>query len=106
VTRSLAPLRHRSFRFLVAGQFASNLGDACYAVALPWYVLAVALGAVVVHDLGPGPFFPIAAAALAAAILLGLSQRSWRQLGTTGASGRTSISQPCPAPATANGVNH
>jgi len=41
-----------------------------------------------VHDLGPAPFFPIAAAALAAAILLGLSQRSWRQLGTTGASGR------------------
>jgi MFS family permease len=40
VTRSLAPLRHRSFRLLVAGQFASNLGDACYAVALPWYVLA------------------------------------------------------------------
>lgn len=40
MTRSLAPLRHRSFRFLVAGQFASNLGDACYAVALPWYVLA------------------------------------------------------------------
>ena len=40
MTRSLAPLRHRSFRCLVAGQFASNLGDACYAVALPWYVLA------------------------------------------------------------------
>ena len=30
MTRSLAPLRHRSLRFLVAGQFASNLGDACY----------------------------------------------------------------------------
>jgi predicted MFS family arabinose efflux permease len=41
VTRSLAPLRHRGFRRLVAGQFASNAGDACYAVALPWYVLAV-----------------------------------------------------------------
>jgi hypothetical protein len=49
----------------------------------------VAFGAVVVHDLGPAPFFPIAAAALAAAILLGLSQRSWRQLGAIGAPGRS-----------------
>jgi MFS family permease len=40
VTRSLAPLRHRGFRRLAAGQFASNVGDACYTVALPWYVLA------------------------------------------------------------------
>jgi hypothetical protein len=40
LTRSLAPLRHRGFRRLAAGQFASNIGDACYAVALPWYVLA------------------------------------------------------------------
>ena len=38
--RSLAPLRHRGFRFLAGGQLASNIGDACYAVALPWYVLA------------------------------------------------------------------
>lgn len=38
--RSLAPLRHREFRLLVAGQAASNAGDACYAVALPWFTLA------------------------------------------------------------------
>jgi predicted MFS family arabinose efflux permease len=38
--RALAPLRHRSFRLLTAGQVTSNVGDACYAVALPWYVLA------------------------------------------------------------------
>ena len=38
--RGLAPLRHRGFRLLVAGQLASNTGDAFYAVALPWYVLA------------------------------------------------------------------
>lgn len=38
--RGLAPLRHRSFRLLVGGQLASNVGDAFYAVALPWYVLA------------------------------------------------------------------
>jgi MFS family permease len=63
------------------------------------FPVSVALGAVIVHDLGPAPFFPIAAAALAAAILLGLSQRSWRQLGTTGASGRTPVSQPRPASA-------
>lgn len=38
--RGLAPLRHREFRLLTAGQLASNLGDGFYAVALPWYVLA------------------------------------------------------------------
>lgn len=42
----LAPLRYRSFRFLVGGQLASNLGDACYTVALPWYVLAAHNGPV------------------------------------------------------------
>lgn len=38
--RGLAPLQHRGFRFLLAGQFTSNVGDMIYAVALPWYVLA------------------------------------------------------------------
>jgi len=44
--RALAPLRHRNFRLLVTGQVTSNVGDACYAVALPWYVLATHGGAV------------------------------------------------------------
>jgi hypothetical protein len=43
---ALAPLRHRSFRLLTIGQVTSNVGDACYAVALPWYVLAVHGGTV------------------------------------------------------------
>lgn len=38
--RSLAPLGHPGFRLLACGQLASNIGDAAYAVALPWYVLA------------------------------------------------------------------
>ncbi|HKN98676.1 MAG TPA: MFS transporter, partial [Pseudonocardiaceae bacterium] len=38
--KGLEPLRHSGFRLLTIGQLASNLGDACYAVALPWYVLA------------------------------------------------------------------
>ena len=38
--RALAPLRQREFRLLTIGQVTSNVGDACYAVALPWYVLA------------------------------------------------------------------
>jgi len=38
--RAVAPLRHGPFRLLVTGQLTSNLGDAFYAVALPWYVLA------------------------------------------------------------------
>ena len=38
--QGLAPLHHRGFRLLAAGQLASNVGDSFYAVALPWYVLA------------------------------------------------------------------
>jgi MFS family permease len=34
------PLAVRSFRLLTAGQFASTVGDFCYAVALPWLVLS------------------------------------------------------------------
>jgi hypothetical protein len=34
------PLAVRSFRLLAAGQFASTIGDYCYAVALPWLVLS------------------------------------------------------------------
>jgi predicted MFS family arabinose efflux permease len=45
------PLGVRSFRLLAGGQFASTIGDFCYAVALPWLVLSthggtVLLGAV------------------------------------------------------------
>lgn len=34
------PLAIRDFRLLAAGQAASTVGDYCYAVALPWYVLS------------------------------------------------------------------
>jgi len=34
------PLAVRDFRLLSAGQLASTIGDYCYAVALPWYVLS------------------------------------------------------------------
>jgi len=40
------PFRHRDFRLLVGGQLTSNIGDAFYAVALPWYVLSAQGGAV------------------------------------------------------------
>jgi predicted MFS family arabinose efflux permease len=33
------PMEFPGFRLLLAGQFASSLGDLCYAVALPWLVL-------------------------------------------------------------------
>jgi MFS family permease len=36
----MAPLRHSSFRRLVAGELVSNFGDAIYSVALSWYVLS------------------------------------------------------------------
>lgn len=38
--KGLEPLRHSGFRLLTIGQLTSSFGDACYAVALPWYVLA------------------------------------------------------------------
>lgn len=44
--RGLLPLRHPRFRLLVAGQLGSNVGDAFYAVALPWYVLSTHGGVV------------------------------------------------------------
>jgi hypothetical protein len=34
------PLAVRSFRLLAGGQFASTIGDYCYAIALPWLVLS------------------------------------------------------------------
>lgn len=40
----LSPLHHPGFRLLVAGQLSSNVGDAFYAVALPWYVLSGGAG--------------------------------------------------------------
>src|ERR1700722_15832558 len=44
--RGPAPLRQRGFRLLTIGQGTSNVGDSCYAVALPWYVLAAHGGVV------------------------------------------------------------
>jgi hypothetical protein len=52
----------------------------------------------VVHDLGPAPFFPLASAALAAAILAGLSQRDWRSFGMTDAAA-PERGRPAPAAA-------
>ena len=45
------------------------------------FPLSVALAAFVVHGFGPALFFPLAAATLAAALLAGLSQRTWRNFG-------------------------
>lgn len=36
----MAPLRHSSFRLLLAGELVSNFGDGIFLVALPWFVLA------------------------------------------------------------------
>src|SRR6266704_4728719 len=48
IGRSLrsGPLAVRSFRLLAGGQFASTIGDFCYAVALPWLVLSARGGAI------------------------------------------------------------
>lgn len=45
----LAPLRLRDYSLLFSGQLVSNVGDAFYAVALPWFMLSSGGGA---QDLG------------------------------------------------------
>ncbi len=58
------------------------------------FPLSALLGAVVVHSAGPALFFLIAGAILAAAILGGLTQRSWRDFGTVNDPGRPARSSP------------
>ena len=48
------------------------------------FPISVALAAVAVQHFGAAPLFPFAGAALAAAILFGLTQRRWRDFGTAG----------------------
>jgi MFS family permease len=60
------------------------------------FPISVALGALVVHNYGPAVFFPFAAAVLAAAILAGLSQRSWREFGAAGDSSAAASPQRLP----------
>jgi predicted MFS family arabinose efflux permease len=45
------------------------------------FPVSVALGGLVVRDFGPAPFFPLAGAVLALAVLAGLTQGSWRAFG-------------------------
>jgi len=92
------PLGVRSFRLLAGGQFASTIGDYCYAVALPWLVLSAHGGAILLGT-RPAIFasvaFLVEAAAIvlvpylggqagAAAILGGLTQREFRTFGARG----------------------
>jgi MFS family permease len=72
--RGLKPLRWGGFRLLAAGQVASNLGDAVYAVALPWYVLAVHGGVLLLG-------FAVAAYGISRALLLAVGGHAgdrWR----------------------------
>jgi hypothetical protein len=49
------------------------------------FPLSVAVTGLLVHRLGPAPFFPIAGGLVAVAILGGLTQREFRNFGTVGA---------------------
>jgi hypothetical protein len=55
------------------------------------FPISVALAALVVHGLGAAAFFPLAAVTVAIPLLVGLSQRTWRDFGMT--------PRPAPAPA-------
>ena len=57
------------------------------------FPISVALAAVLVRHWGPSPFFLLAAASTAVAILAGLSQRAWREFG---ANHPTTTPEPAP----------
>jgi predicted MFS family arabinose efflux permease len=59
------------------------------------FPISVALAALVVHGLGPAPFFPLAAVTVAIPLLAGLSQRTWRDFGMI--AGRTTAADIGPA---------
>ena len=83
----------RSFRLLTGGQFASTIGDFCYAVALPWLVLsahggAILLGVVLAcYGVPRTVLIPVGGVLadkvglVAVAILGGLTQREFRTFG-------------------------
>jgi hypothetical protein len=60
------------------------------------FPLSVAAAALVVHNLGPAPFFLLAAALLAAALLTGLSQRPWRDFSAEPAAPASAPSEGAP----------
>jgi type IV secretory pathway TrbL component len=47
------------------------------------YPVSMLLGGVVIHSFGAATMFPLAAALLAAAVLAGLTQASWRAFGAS-----------------------
>jgi MFS family permease len=68
------------------------------------FPISVALAALVVRDLGTTPFFLLAAATLAVAILAGLSQRAWRDFGTDLSTSHSATREVTPAAAAATTV--
>lgn len=65
------------------------------------FPVSVALAALVVRGLGTTPFFLLAAATLAVAILAGLSQRAWRDFGTDLSTSHSTTREVTPAAAAA-----
>ncbi len=57
------------------------------------FPLSVAVSGVLVRHLGPVPFFPVAGALVAAAMLLGLTQREFRRFGATEEASSLSVAQ-------------
>ena len=62
-----------------------------FLAAFGSFPASVAVAGVVVRDIGPSAFFPIAAGIIAVAIAAGLCQRSWREFG---AAEREGTAQP------------
>jgi len=83
----------------VMGQLMGLLLLASFGV----FPLSVLLGGVLVHDFGPGPFFPLAAATVAAPIIVGLCQRTWRGFGASDESDEQPVLGGAEEPALSSG---
>ena len=70
-----------SFQRFAPPDLLGRLAGLLTLASLGIFPVSVALAALVVHRLGPAPFFPFAALALAAPILAGLTQSDWRSFG-------------------------
>jgi hypothetical protein len=85
---ALAPLRVRDFSLLFSGQLISIIGDAFYAVALPWFMLSgggarrlsAAAGGIIVSHFGPTIMFLAWGILIGVPCVFGLFQRQFWDL--------------------------
>ncbi|HEU5393103.1 MAG TPA: MFS transporter [Streptosporangiaceae bacterium] len=89
-------------KWVPAGMLGRVMG-ALMLCAFGTFPLSVAVTGVLVRHLGPVPFFPVAGALVAAAVLFGLTQREFRTFGARGEAESQVTSQAADGPQAAEG---